>query len=144
MQFNSKNFNHPTRGNFVVVMALASFDWCSNTCRSSHPKKFRPWAHRCGEWELGSGCRENTAENRVRTCNSFSIPKRLCTLTTRPLPPCCVLSGSRGVPGADVWGRQPVRHPCQASHHHAQGPLAGAQNRRLRLCLMQVCPLWWR
>ena len=29
--------------------------------------------------------------------------------------------GMRGLPGGALRGHQPVRHPRQASHHHAQG-----------------------
>ncbi|KAI1229589.1 hypothetical protein IHE44_0011780, partial [Lamprotornis superbus] len=42
--------------------------------------------------------------------------------------------GQRGVPGGALRGHQPVCHPRQACHHHAQGHPAGtADPRRARL-----------
>uniref|UniRef100_A0A8C4P3Y5 Core Histone H2A/H2B/H3 domain-containing protein n=1 Tax=Dromaius novaehollandiae TaxID=8790 RepID=A0A8C4P3Y5_DRONO len=39
-----------------------------------------------------------------------------------------------GLPGGALRGHQPVRHPCQARHHHAQGhPARPAHPRRARL-----------
>ncbi|VFV25765.1 h3 histone [Lynx pardinus] len=38
--------------------------------------------------------------------------------------------GVRGLPGGALRGHQPVRHPRQARHHHAQGHPAGAPHPR--------------
>ncbi|CAO2599256.1 Histone H3, embryonic [Lemmus lemmus] len=38
--------------------------------------------------------------------------------------------GQRGLPGGAVRGHQPVRHPRQARHHHAQGHPAGPPHPR--------------
>uniref|UniRef100_A0A3Q2CVD4 Histone H3.3 n=1 Tax=Cyprinodon variegatus TaxID=28743 RepID=A0A3Q2CVD4_CYPVA len=52
------------------------------------------------------------------------------TQTPDPNPLLCSAGGQRGLPGGAVRGHQPVRHPRQARHHHAQRHPAGTPHPR--------------
>jgi hypothetical protein len=55
----------------------------------------------------------------------------------------CV-GGQRGLPGRPLRGHEPVRHPRQACHHHAEGHPAGQEDpwraRLSRQSLLFICP----